>query len=411
MSTQPFALLPFHLSRLALLSVVLGLAVSGCSKPEATVEPIRAVKVVTVGVDRIESGAEFAGEVRARVETRLGFRVAGKITERPVEVGQRVKPGQLLAQLDSQDYRLAAEAAKAQVSAAATNRNLAATEYKRFKELKDQNFISGAELERRDTALKAGDAQLEQAQAQLSSQRNQAGYTNLTSDVAGIVTAVEAERGQVVAPGTPVVRIATDGPRDVVFSVPEDGVALIKPGSAVSVRSWSSAGLRQGVVREVAAVADPVTRTYQIKVSLDEKDPASAPPLGATVYVVPQAFARSGVDVIKLPTSALKQDGKTTAVWVLDTATMTVKSQPVVIATADGNDAVVSSGLKPGMKVVSAGVHVLQAGQKVTIYKDKETKEGAARAAASSSGAAPATAIPVAAAPASKAAANPPAAK
>ena len=142
----------------ALVPIVLSLVVAGCSKPEATVEPIRAVKVVTVGIDRIETGAEFAGEVRARVETRLGFRVAGKIIQRPVEVGQRVKPGQLLAQLDSQDYRLAAEAAKAQVSAAATNRNLAATEYKRFKELKDQNFISGAELERRDTALKAGDA-------------------------------------------------------------------------------------------------------------------------------------------------------------------------------------------------------------------------------------------------------------
>ena len=368
MSTQPSALLPSPLVRTLLLCLVLW----GCSKPEATVEPIRAVKVVTVGVDRIESGAEFAGEVRARVETRLGFRVAGKIIARPVDVGQRVRAGQMLAQLDSQDYRLAAEAAKAQVSAAATNRNLAATEYKRFKELKDQNFISGAELERRDTALKAGDAQLEQAQAQLSSQRNQAGYTSLTSDVAGIVTAVEAERGQVVAAGTPVVRIAVDGARDVVFSVPEDGVAMIKPGSAVSVRSWTPAGLRQGVVREVAAVADPVTRTYQIKVSLDDKDAASAPPLGATVYVVPQAFARSGVDVIKLPTSALKQDGKTTAVWVLDTASMTVKSQPVVIATADGNEAVVSSGLSPGMKVVSAGVHVLQAGQKVTIYKEKD---------------------------------------
>ena len=407
MSTQPFALLPFRVSRLAppplaislVMGLVLSLLLSACSKPEPTVEPIRAVKIVTVGVDRIESGAEFAGEVRARVETRLGFRVAGKITERPVEVGQRVKPGQLLAQLDSQDYRLAAEAAKAQVSAAATNRNLAATEYKRFKELKDQNFISGAELERRDTALKAGDAQLEQAQAQLSSQRNQAGYTNLTSDVAGIITAVEAERGQVVAPGTPVVRIATDGPRDVVFSVPEDGVALIKPGSAVTVRSWSSAGLRQGTVREVAAVADPVTRTYQIKVSLDEKDIASAPALGATVYVVPQAFARSGVDVIKLPTSALKQDGKTTAVWVLDTASMTVKSQPVVIATADGNDAVIASGLKPGMKVVSAGVHVLQAGQKVTIYKDKDKALQPAAPAAGASATASAvttTAIPAA---------------
>ena len=96
-----------------LLPIVLSFVVVGCSKPEPTVEPIRAVKVVTVGIDRIESGAEFAGEVRARVETRLGFRVAGKIIQRPVEVGQRVKPGQLLAQLDSQDYRLAAEAAKA----------------------------------------------------------------------------------------------------------------------------------------------------------------------------------------------------------------------------------------------------------------------------------------------------------
>ena len=390
MPKLPTVSLPRSQLPLALVPLALGLFMVGCSKPEVTVEPVRAVKVVTVGIDRIESGAEFAGEVRARVETRLGFRVAGKIINRPVEVGQRIKPGQMLAQLDSQDYRLAAEAAKAQVSAAATNRNLAATEYKRFKELKDQNFISGAELERRDTALKAGDAQLEQAQAQLSSQRNQAGYTSLTSDVAGIVTAVEAERGQVVAAGTPVVRIATDGPRDVVFSVPEDGVVLIKPGSAVAVRSWSNAGLRQGVVREVAAVADPVTRTYQIKVSLDDKDAASAPPLGATVYVVPQAFARSGVDVIKLPTSALKQDGKTTAVWVLDTASMTVKSQPVVIATADGNEAVVSSGLKPGMKVVSAGVHVLQAGQKVTIYQDKDKSTQPAKPVAS------ATAIPAA---------------
>jgi len=355
------------------LLLPLGVLLSGCSKPVPAEEPVRAVKVMTVGVQGLQSGAEFAGEVRARVESRLGFRVAGKIVQRPVEVGQRVKAGQLLAQLDAQDYRLAAEAAKAQVAAAATNRNLAEADYKRFKELKDQNFISGAEVERRDTTLKAAQAQLEQAQAQLSSQRNQAGYTSLLADVSGVVTAVEAEAGQVVGAGTPVVRIAQDGPRDVVFSVPEDRVAVVKPGSVVEVRSWTIGSNRQGTVREVAASADPVTRTYQVKVSLDVKDVKDAPPLGATVYVMPQVFARTDMQVIKLPTSALKQDGKTTAVWVFDPASMTVKSQAVEVATADGNDAVISSGLQPGMLVVVAGVHVLQAGQKVTLYKEKST--------------------------------------
>lgn len=364
-----------RVGRMALLATVVATFVlAACTKPVPTEEPIRAVKVLTVAVDNIQSGAEFAGEVRARVESRLGFRVAGKIVQRSVEVGQRVKAGQLLAQLDVQDYRLAAEAAKAQVSAAATNRNLAEADFKRFKELKDQNFISGAELERRDSTLKAAQAQLEQAQAQLASQRNQAAYTSLFSDVSGVVTGVEAEAGQVVAAGTPVVRIAQDGARDVVFSVPEDRVSAVKPGSSVDVRSWAAGANRKGVVREVAASADPVTRTYQVKVSLDAKDANAAPPLGATVYIVPEVFARSGIQVIKLPTSALKQDGKTTAVWVLDKASMTVKSQPVEIATADGNDAIIASGLAPGMLVVSAGVHVLQAGQKVTIYNDKSAQ-------------------------------------
>lgn len=339
-----------------------------CSKPAPTEEPIRAVRVVTVGLDNFQSGAEFAGEVRARVESRLGFRVAGKIVRRQAEPGQRVTVGQVLAQLDPQDYKLAADAARAQMVAAATNRDLAAADFKRFKELRDQNFISGAELERREATLKAGQAQLEQAQAQLAGQGNQASYTTLVADVSGVVTAVDAEPGQVVAAGTPVVRIAQDGPRDVVFAVPEDRVALIKTGSAVDVRVWSANTTLKGVVREVAASADPVTRTFGVKVSLDARDNLA---LGSTVSVVPQAFDRSGVQVIKLPTSAFRQDGKSSAVWVLDTTSMTVRLQPVQIATADGNDVVVSAGLQPGMLVVSAGVHVLSPGQKVTIYKER----------------------------------------
>lgn len=350
------------------LLIATALALTACSKPAPTEEPVRAVKVMTVGVDSMRSGAEFAGEVRARVESRLGFRVGGKIVRRQAELGQRVKAGDVLAQLDPQDFKLAADSARAQLAAAATNRDLAAADFKRFKELRDQNFISGAELERREAALKAAQAQMDQARAQLSGQGNQASYTTLVADVSGVVTAVEAEPGQVVAAGTPVVRIAQDGPRDVVFAVPEDRVALIKVGSGVEVRAWSANASLKGVVREVAASADPVTRTFGVKVSLDTKD---APALGATVSVIPQAFDRSGVQVIKLPTSALRQDGKSSAVWVLDTASMTVRLQPIQIATADGNDVVVAGGLQPGMQVVSAGVHVLSPGQKVMVYKEK----------------------------------------
>lgn len=355
-------------SRLPLLLAASALVLAACSKPEPPQEPVRSVKVMTIGASAFESSYEFSGEVRPRVESRLGFRVAGKIVKRQAELGQRVKAGQVLAQLDAQDYQLAADAAGAQVAAATTNRDLAAADFKRFAALKDQNFISGAELERRETTLKAAQAQLDQAKAQLSSQGNQARYTSLVADVSGVITAIEAEPGQVVTAGTPVVRIAQDGPRDVVFSVPEDKVVAIKPGSEVTARVWAENRTLTGKVREVGASADPVTRTYQVKVALDATDP---PALGSTVYVSPRALSHAGLQVIKLPTSALRQEGQATAVWVLDKATMTLKSQPVQIATADGNDAVIAGGLLPGMQVVSAGVHVLSPGQKVTIYQEK----------------------------------------
>ncbi len=351
----------------AIALVAAALALTACSKPASTEEPIRAVKVITVGAEAMHFGTEFSGEVRARVESRLGFRVGGKIILRRGELGQHVKPGQVLAQLDPQDYKLSTQAAQAQVAAVSTNRDLAAADYKRFKELRDQNFISGAELERREAGLKAAQAQLDQAQAQLSGQGNQASYTTLVADVSGVITAIEAEAGQVVAAGTPVVRIAQDGPRDVVFAVPEDKVAMIPVGSTVDVRVWASNDLLKGVVREVAASADPVTRTFGVKVALEAKDTLA---LGTTVSVIPQALDRGGVPVIKLPTSALRKEGNTAAVWVLDSASMTVHLQPIEVATADGNDVVVAAGLQPGMQVVAAGVHVLSPGQRVSLYKD-----------------------------------------
>ncbi len=246
----------------------LTLMLASCSRPTPPEEPLRAVRVLTVGVANFSSGYEFAGEVRAQTESRLGFRVGGKIIRRQAELGQRVRAGQVLAQLDPRDYQLAADGAKAQLRAAATNRDLAAADFKRYKELKDQNFISGAELERRESTFQSAQAQVDQAQSQLAVQGNQTSYALLKADVAGVVTAVEAEPGQVVVAGAPVLRIAADGPRDVVFSVPEDKVALFKPGLPVQVRGWAQETPLGARVREVAASADPATRTYPVKVAV-----------------------------------------------------------------------------------------------------------------------------------------------
>ena len=267
MPASPFLRTVLACHRMPLLLPVLGVAlaiVSGCSRPPAAEEPVRAVKVMTVGVTAFDTEPEFSGEVRARIESQLGFRVGGKIIRRPVELGQHVKAGQVLAQLDPQDFRLAADAARAQAAAARTQRDLAAADFQRYRSLKDQNFISGADLERRETTFKAAQAQVEQAQAQLAAQGNQAAYATLLADASGIVTAIEAEPGQVVSAGTPVVRVAQDGARDVVFSVPEDRARLITPGSAVAVRSWAGGAGFAGQVREVAASADAVTRTYLV---------------------------------------------------------------------------------------------------------------------------------------------------
>lgn len=353
-----------------------------CSKAEAPQEPLRSVKLLTVAANDLNLGGEYAAEVRARVESRLGFRVGGKLVQRPAEPGQRVAAGQLLAVMDAQDFQLAAQAAQAQVSAAQSQRDLAAAEFKRFEALKAQNFISGAELERREASLKTADAALSQAKAQAQAQGNQAGYARLTASHAGVITAVEAEVGQVVSAGQPVLRLAHDGPRDAVFAVSESAIMAIRIGQSMQATVLSTGQRVEGTVREMAASADPVTRTYAVKLALAPST-GGALPLGATLNVRAPGVPGGVASAIKLPTSALRQEGQGTAVWVLDEASMTVNSQAVQLGPVDGNEVVVTSGLQPGQKVVSAGVHVLSPGQKVTVY-------GAAPAPAPASGSVPA---------------------
>lgn len=349
-------------------SVVLAalvLLLSACSRPAPAPEPLRSVKLVTLGAHPPGVQADYAAEVRARVESRLGFRVGGKLVQRPAEVGQSVKAGQLLAALDAQDLQLAAQAALAQQAAAQTQHDLALADFRRFESLRAQNFISEAELQRREASLQAARASLEQAQAQAQAQKNQAGYAQLHATASGVVTAVEAEVGQVVSAGQPVLRLAHDGPRDAVFAVAEQTAMGLHIGQPMQATLTSTGAALKGRVREIGASADPVTRTYAVKLALEASERL---PLGATVHVRAEGPGESAASVLRLPTSALRQEGSQTTVWVLDEASMTVRAVPVQLGPVQGNEVVIRSGLQTGQRVVAAGVHVLSPGQKVTVY-------------------------------------------
>ncbi len=355
-------------------------ALQGCSRSTTAPEPVRAVRTMTLGADSAGGTHEYAAEVRARVESRLGLRVPGKLVSRAAEVGQPVRAGQVLAQIDTADLKLAQEAASAGARAALTNYELAAAEFKRYKELREQGFIGALDLERREATLKAQKAALDQAQVQAQVQANQAGYGALLAPAAGVVVGVDAEVGAVLTAGATVVRLAHDGPRDVVFAVPEDQLpalrALLGKAGALKVVPWGAAAALPATVRELAAAADPATRTFLAKADIG----SAALQLGQTASVVIDLPRQSGVN--KLPLSAVTQQQGQTAVWVVDRASMTVKAQTIAVAGADGNSVVVAAGLSPGMIVVTAGVHALTPGQKVVFYEAPRATPGNAPSAA-----------------------------
>jgi len=351
---------------LPLLSLTVLLA--ACSKPEPLPEPVRAVRTLTVAASSASLAHDYPAEIRARAESRPAFRVPGQLVKRLVNVGDVVKAGQPLAQIDPGDLRLGQQAAGAALNAAQAQLAFNEAEFKRYQALREQGFISGVELERREAALKATRAQAEQAIAQAKLQGNQAGYAVLAAEVAGIVTAVDAEPGTVLAAGTPVLRLAHDGPRDAVFSVPEDRAAAMrgllgKPG-ALQLRPWGDGALAPATVREVAAAADPVTRTFLVRADIGRTDLR----LGQTATVRVAQPPQPGV--VKLPLAAVFAQGGQTSVWVVDRTAMAVQARPIAVGGAEGNLVVVAGGLQPGEAVVTAGVHTLTPGQKVRWYAE-----------------------------------------
>jgi multidrug efflux system membrane fusion protein len=294
------------------------------------------------------------------VESSLGFRVSGKISSRRVDAGEPVKKGQVLATLDQEDERLRHESARARLSSTRANKKLAQLDYQRMKELHDKGNVSDDELDRARKALDTARASWEQARSDLNRARNRLAYTKLEADANGVVVAVNAEVGEVVSVGQPVIRVARDGPREVAVDIPENQLGLVREGEAevavwANKSQWYTASLR-----ELGAAANPVTRTFLARFTVEA--PKGALALGQSARVrlsVPEQGKG-----VRIPTTSVIRQGDGTAVWVFDEDKRVMRRHPIRILGVDGNDLIVG-GLKAGERIAEAGVHTIREGQPV----------------------------------------------
>ncbi len=350
-------------TRTLLASVIaLGL-LAACSKPEPVVEAPRPVVVFKLAPAQVAPIALYTGEVRARYESDLAFRIGGKIVERRVDVGAVVKPGQVLARLDPADAGLNAEAARAQLAAAENEFAYARAEVLRYRDLVAKNFVSRSVLDAKETAFRSATARVEQARAQASVAGRQAGYTSLVADQPGVITAVGAEVGQVVKDSAVVMKLARDGEREVLIAVPESRIGELKKAGRVEVRLWTQPDVAlAGRVREIAHSADAATRTYAVRVSI--VDPLPALQLGMTANVI-LADAASGAGGLLVPSTAVFEREGASAVWVMQAEGELVKPvlRKVTVRQYREDGALVSAGLQAGETIAAAGVHKIVAGQ------------------------------------------------
>lgn len=354
---------------LAAASVLL---LAACGPEPDTDHEVRPVRVERVAARDLGAVATYSGEIRARVEVPLAFRVAGKVAARLVDVGATVKAGQVLARLDPQDLNLSTQSLEAQRAAAQADLDFAKAEHTRFKELLDRKLVSQTDYQTRLNAFNTAKARYDSVQAQFQQGQNQSGYATLTADRNGVITSVAAEAGQVVAAGQTVFQLAVPTEKEVPIAVPENRLQDLQGIGAITISLWAQPDVRyKGRLREVSPASDPVTRTYAARITLLDADDRAQ--LGMTANV---SLARaSGADLrITLPTTALltndASDAKTKAtVWIVDPKTLTVAQQPVTLGGFAHNRVVVTGGLAEGVLVVTAGVNRLHAGQKVKLLE------------------------------------------
>lgn len=329
------------------------------------------VRTITVAAKAGAAAKAYPGEVRGRYESQLAFQVAGKINARMVNVGDNVQAGQILLALDPKDVNQSVEAASAQLASARANYQLAADNAARYSALYAQGAVSEAIRDQYNTQLEAASAALRQAQAQANVSSNQLGYTQLVSDTSGVVTALNAEVGQVVAAGTPIATVVRSGEREVHINVPES--VKLSVGQQAAVSFWALPGVEAtGHVREIASMADPVTRTYKVCVAVPAWPTEAKLGMTAKVSFADEAVNANASTVAGylIPAQALYQINNKAQVWVVRER----KAQLVEITVAGyaGNDIIISQGLRQGDKVVTAGLAKLIPNQEVRLEEGGE---------------------------------------
>jgi membrane fusion protein, multidrug efflux system len=361
---------------ISLLCLTSGLLVSGCGKkPDSTSqsgaakaapeEPPRPVRSVVVGNTEVGDTIYLPGDIRARHEQRLGFRVGGKIASRAVEVGQTVAVGKVLATLDSADVMPQINAQSAQLEVARVNTKFQEADLKRQQELRDKGFISAAAIDRQATSTDSARAQEQAAASSLANARNALAFQTLRADRAGIVVGIDAEAGNVVAAGQSVIRLAQTGEIEVAVNVPERSVNALRSAKSLEIAIEALPGkLFKGTLRELAPSADPATRTFPARLSIAAPDEAIKLGMTATVRAT-----IGSAQAITIPLSAIATRDGQQKVWIVDNATQTVQATAITTGAIVGDAITVASGLGAGQRVVTAGANLLIPGQKVRVVE------------------------------------------
>ena len=342
---------------------------AGCGNDKTPEEKDKLVKseVVKLG-DSIENG-EYSGVVRGRYETNMAFQVGGQIIQRNVQLGDTVKAGQVLMVIDPRDVVQKAQQGDAQVAAAEAQLTLARSNLSRYQELYRQEAVPASVLDQYQSAYDAAVASYNQASAIASQGHNAMGYTNLTAGANGVVSAIHVEEGQVVGAGQTVLTLVQTNELEIEINVPENRVADIAVGMPVIVNFWALHDKADGIVREVAPMADNAARTYRVRVSVPK--PPTGMQLGMTAnvsFASQESAGDTGAGSAVLPLSAIYQDGDTPQVWVVgEDNTVSLKA----VSVEDfGDNQVLVDGLDATDVVVTAGVHKLHEGQSVRTEAD-----------------------------------------